>query len=368
MAVTSVDTTSRSQPRVSGRRAAAATAVVAIALAAVFVSVRVGAVDFEGFVAAGDVNAEGTSIFTYDHHGYDGQFFYRLALQPLSTAERVDGIAFDASAYRQQRIGYPLLAFLTAATTPLSTVQALVIVNLIAIGVMVYFGARIAQHLGRSPTFALLLLAWPAFIFSLGLDLSEIVAAALVLGAFSFAMRHQHTAATFLLCGAALTRETTALVAVAAIVVYRRWIYAWVVGVLASWQVAVWVLWGEIPGLTSLPAPGERLLGPPFAGLIQGAQRWGIIDVAVGFSLLVVMWIGANHFRKGTLAGTAFLGYGLLALCLGWPVWESWRGFSRATVELVLMVFVLRLGPGSTVAEIRTEVRAATAPESATET
>ena len=42
--------------------------------------------------------------------GYDGQFFYRLALDPWSTDLKVDGITFDSPAYRQQRIVYPLLA------------------------------------------------------------------------------------------------------------------------------------------------------------------------------------------------------------------------------------------------------------------
>lgn len=335
----------------SQRRAAIVVSLIGLALAAAFAWLRVGVVGFDGFVAAGSVTAEGASVFTYDHHGYDGQFFYRLAIEPFSTGHRVDGIAFDAPAYRQQRIGYPLLAFLTTALTPLSTVQALVIVNVVAVGTMTYFGARIAQHLGRSPTFALLLLTWPAFIFSLGLDLSEIVAAAFILGGIRFAMCHQHAVAALWLAGAALTRETTVLVAVAAIFVYRRWIYAWVIGVLAAWEVTVWVMWGEIPGLTSRPAPGARMVGLPFAGLIEGAQRWSIIDLALAVSLLVVMWIGAMHFKKGTLAGTTFLAYGFLALCLGWPVWESWRGFSRGTVELILMVFLLRLAPRSTAAD-----------------
>jgi hypothetical protein len=144
------------EPMSGRQRTAILVSLIGLALAAFFAWLRVEAVGFDGFVAAGSVTAEGSSVFTYDHYGYDGQFFYRLALEPFTTAERVDGIIFDGAAYRQQRIGYPLLAFLTAAFTPLSTVQSLVIVNVVAVGAMVYFGARIAQHLGRSPAFALL--------------------------------------------------------------------------------------------------------------------------------------------------------------------------------------------------------------------
>ena len=49
-----------------------------------------------------------------DSGGYDGQFFYRLALDPF-TNERTDfGIRLDAPAYRQQRILYPLVVWVVA--------------------------------------------------------------------------------------------------------------------------------------------------------------------------------------------------------------------------------------------------------------
>ena len=327
----------------SRRPTALAVAAIALCLASAFVAVRVSAVGWDGFVAAGSVTATDASVFTYDHYGYDGQFFYRLALEPFSTAERVDGIAFDAPAYRQQRIGYPLAAFAVAALTPLSTVVSLVAVNVAALGVMVFFAARIAQHFGRSPAFGLLLLAWPAFIFSLGLDLSEIVAAALVLGVLRFALLDRHLVAAVFATGAVITRESAVLVAIAAILVYRRWIYAWAVGVLAVWEVTIWFMWNEIPGVTSRPAPGERMVGLPFLGLIEGIQRWWVLDLAVFASLVVLLWIGSRHYRHRSLEGTGFLLYLALVVCLGWPVWESWRGFARASVELVLMIFVLRM-------------------------
>jgi len=42
--------------------------------------------------------------------GYDGQFYYRLAESPLSTAQQAAGVQFDHPALRTTRIGYPMLA------------------------------------------------------------------------------------------------------------------------------------------------------------------------------------------------------------------------------------------------------------------
>ena len=38
--------------------------------------------------------------------GYDGQFFYRLALRPWTQTRTEFGITFDEPAYRQQRLVY----------------------------------------------------------------------------------------------------------------------------------------------------------------------------------------------------------------------------------------------------------------------
>ncbi len=41
-------------------------------------------------------------------HGYDGQFYYRLALDPFPAQRTNFGITLDVPAYRQQRILYPI--------------------------------------------------------------------------------------------------------------------------------------------------------------------------------------------------------------------------------------------------------------------
>lgn len=46
--------------------------------------------------------------------GYDGQFYYRMALAPLAFTNPVFGVRLDNPAWRTQRIVYPLVAWAAA--------------------------------------------------------------------------------------------------------------------------------------------------------------------------------------------------------------------------------------------------------------
>ena len=70
-------------------------------------------------------------------YGYDGQFFYRLALNPLNFHHIAYGITMDRS-YRYMRIGYPALTWLVSAGQHTLVPVMLVAVNIAAIGVMGY--------------------------------------------------------------------------------------------------------------------------------------------------------------------------------------------------------------------------------------
>src|SRR5437588_9577196 len=66
--------------------------------------------DVSGFVTAGtDVTDPARSprgLHVDPGPGYDGQYFYRLALDPLTDRRTDFGIILDDAAYRQQRILY----------------------------------------------------------------------------------------------------------------------------------------------------------------------------------------------------------------------------------------------------------------------
>ncbi|CAN5760360.1 hypothetical protein BH10ACT1_BH10ACT1_08210 [soil metagenome] len=144
--------------------------------------------------------------------GFDGQFFYRLGVDPWSTEATVDGVTFDLPSLRNARWGYGALAFVASGGDPDLVPWALVGLNLLAAVAVGAVGGGLARSSGRHAAWGLLLLLWPGFAYSLSLDTSELVAAAFLLGGL-LALRHRRwLPAALLLAAAVLTRDTTAAV------------------------------------------------------------------------------------------------------------------------------------------------------------
>ena len=89
-------------------------------------------------------------------YGYDGQFFYRLALNPLNFHHTAYGITMDRP-YRYMRIGYPALTWLVSAGQHTLVPVMLVAVNIAAIGALGYLGAMFAAQGGRHALAGLLI-------------------------------------------------------------------------------------------------------------------------------------------------------------------------------------------------------------------
>ena len=66
-------------------------------------------------------------------YGYDGQFYYRLGLDPFDLARTAFGIRLDSFS-RVERMGYPFLAWLVAGGQHAWLPLALVVVNVAACG------------------------------------------------------------------------------------------------------------------------------------------------------------------------------------------------------------------------------------------
>ncbi|MFZ9629186.1 MAG: hypothetical protein ACO3C1_07520 [Ilumatobacteraceae bacterium] len=195
---------------------------VAVACAAAVVrTVALGGLD--RWVTAGDAYTDpstvpgGISVLAGD--GYDGQFFYRLALHPWRLGiGPFDGIRFD-TAFRAGRIAYPALAWLVSlGGRPALVPAALVLVNLAAIGVLAWAGSHLAVSSGMRAAWGLVLPSFVGVAFSFSRDLSEIVAAAAVFSALHFLRRDRVGPAALALVVAVLSREQSVL-AVAALAV-----------------------------------------------------------------------------------------------------------------------------------------------------
>ena len=72
--------------------------------------------DTSVFIVAGDRFVDSSKldapIIVRKHSdGYDGEFYYRLAVEPWPSASAAHGVTFDAAPWRAQRILYPVLAW-----------------------------------------------------------------------------------------------------------------------------------------------------------------------------------------------------------------------------------------------------------------
>ena len=117
------------------------------------------------FVCAGDRFASGAPIRTVANStGYDGQFYYRLAVSPFSRETRVNGIMFDNPAWRFQRITYPVIAMLLSAGQSQWVPISLLLTNLIGLVVIWMLSGKITALLELPPLTPVVVLLWPGFI------------------------------------------------------------------------------------------------------------------------------------------------------------------------------------------------------------
>lgn len=216
--------------------------------------------------------------------GYDGQFSYRLAVDPADLEENSGRIRLDTT-LRLERIAYPAFAWVGSAGQRSVVPFSLVAVNLLALALLGYLGGRLARAAGRHALWGLLLAGYWGYLFSLGRDLHEIVTGLFVLGgllAYRSARaggRGRTAALAALLLSVAVLARETALLVVVAIAGVRLWdlvrrrerprvldvVWVLPVGVFVAWQVICAVVVGEAPALASGPAQ----VGPPVVALVD---------------------------------------------------------------------------------------------------
>lgn len=230
--------------------------------------------------------------------GYDGQFYYRMALDPANMARSAFGIRVDTIS-RFERIGYPAIAWLLALGRHSLVPDTLVATNVLALGVLGYGGGLLARESGRHAMWGAVFAGFWGYLWSAGRDLTEITAAAfLLLGLYAYRRKRWVLAGVFLLA-ASLSKETAAYV-VLIIAVTRLWEWvsgcrrqpltaadvAWGVPILGfiTWQGVVLAVTGSVPILSS----GNSNLGVPFVGLSRGLHQY-LTDLPSRASLI---WVG----------------------------------------------------------------------------
>jgi hypothetical protein len=287
--------------------------------------------------------------------GYDGLAYYRLALDPLTDEVTSEGITFTRPAYWQTRIGYPLAAWaLSGGGQPALVPLALLLVNLLAVAALAFLAARLARGLGCSPWWGAVPALWAGYVVGVGQDLTEPLAGALLLGALVAMRAGKFVPATLALTAAALTRETTLVLAVAVLVCAlargRRppwWVGAVPLVVYAGWRTWVRARWSDL-----VPAPpSDNPLGAPLTALVNylghalthlGSQWPNLVLLVPTLAALVLAGSALRH-REGPLHERLALAlYLAVLLCL--PVWDRGQAYLRWGCEPMLLGWLLMLG------------------------
>lgn len=337
----------------------------------VFVFGMLRAHDFDAswFVTAGDKYCDAARVppgltVRPNSDGFDGQFYYRLALDPLTSRPTDHGITLDVPALRHQRILYPLLAKLVSLGSERWLPWAMIAVNLSALCLLGWLGGLHARLLERHALWGVFLPLYPGSLLTLTRDLVELTEVALLAASLLLVRRGRHVAAALLLALAVLAKETAVLVAAGAALVYAadlltgrarrvRWHYfAAPLAVFVLWQAALFYHWGEVPvfaGRVNLAAP---LKG--FAGFLADAaeyrtplQRRALPELLylVAFAAAVLYCLRSTTASAREII--AWFLYGALALLLSRAIWvEDWT-FLRAVTEFCVLGAIILVGSRS---------------------
>jgi hypothetical protein len=296
------------------------------------------------FVLLGPRYAEGAPN---GEQGYDGQFSYQIAFNPLQGWRYV-----DRPAYRYQRILYPLLARLFALGQRDWIPYTLILANTVAVGLCAFFAAQILDHYDVNAWYALPCGLYVGLLIALRLDTNEPWSHAMILASIWFHVKDKTWLSPFALSLAIFAKET-AVVAFSAFSVSfflsRKWKRIRQLLLAAAlpfvgYRLLLYSLFGSI-GLASGGSGATGFSLVPFGGLL-GIGRDGItaspiwlmiVTPLVVLPSLAAIILAGHSLKQGLWNPLVFmlLGYGLLMIVLPSSTYRELSGTARLSIGLV---------------------------------
>lgn len=247
---------------------------------------------------------------------YDGHFSYQIALRDFEDPDAIEHMPQQyefrddvPTAYRYQRILYPLTARFLAVGRPSLVPWTLILLNIAAIAVGTYATELILVHFGISQWYALAYGLYGGQLLGLRTNLNEPLAFALVqLAVLAWLDRRLFGSA--LAFSLAILAKEVALIFLAAFVVYnlftRQW--KWAAGLSASvlpylfYQGWLWRTMGE-PGLVA----GQAFSLIPFGGYLEAARislpAFMLISIIIVPMSIIPMLLGIGLSLRSLFGG-----------------------------------------------------------------
>jgi len=315
------------------------TLILTAVLSALFIYLQLAEYDFDRtrFILAGDffVNSQnvpgGIHVFS-NSAGYDGQFYYRLALNPFTSQKLEYGIELDDPPWRQRRIFYPLLAWLLSFGNSQMVSWMLIIINFAGLCVIGWIGGKFAKGAGLHALWGMTFPLYGGFVMTLSRDLGEIVEVALILVSFYFLRRGRHIYATLFLTLAVFTKEPSLLIAWGALIVLlmrAKWAQdelRWYFPVIPGISHIIWHIWLYYRWDVSLSSDIFDKLSFPFAGifklLIKNSPFSGYPNYICFTELVIILlfmlgvFISFRTSRSNLTEKITWFHYFVLVICL----------------------------------------------------
>ena len=268
-------------------------------------------------------------------NGYDGQFYYRLALDPFDLSRAAFGIRLDSMS-RIERMFYPFLAWVVSLGHHGAVPLALVVVNVVAAAVAGLAGGMVARSAGRHALWGLVFPLYWGYLWTIGRDLTELTAESLLLLGLAAWLRHRPGWAALAFLGAVLSKETAVLL----------------VATLGVTEVG-----RRLSAARSDPTRTRRGL----AGLELGTDDLVYLVPLAGFAVFELVLWAATGALPIFESGGQNLSFPLTGLFHGIAHYASGAATTTATglwvVELCLLV-VLAVSAGLVVRQVRPELAA----------
>jgi hypothetical protein len=308
--------------------------------------------DPSSFIVAGDQYTDPSQVtipVMADSPGYDGQFYYRLALNPFTSKQVEFGITMDHPPYRHQRILYPLLVWLLSVGKHGWVPIWMIVLNYLFLIALTYLGTTYASSLGRPAILGIAFALYPGFVLSLLRDLTEVLEVCLLVLGLVLINRERYNWATVFVSLAVLTRETAILLPVGFMLAYiwsreiPKRVFVVPILVYCVWQLILFFNWGQFPLLA-----GGGNIATPLAGFLSlilttDNLRYKIeLLFLVSFAVLVILSIKRSEVHLGVkLAWGLYLA---LAIFLSKYVWvEDWA-FLRVLSEFYTLAIFIMFG------------------------